>query len=344
MKAEIEKVLADVAARYNDRRLHVCNLRADVDEEGAVKIAGRVLEASYIQAIKQSLPPGLHVAGYDVTVLRDQRTRTMTVATNLTDLHVEPAFLSELLTQVTNGVALEVLEEQDKWVFVRQRDGYLGWAYKPYLSDVAAPIAATYIITAPIVPILAENQNPPEARSRLLGGTMVAVERVEFDRCHIRLAGEMLPAGWVPRQYLRPLDSLPGKNLAATRRQMIDDARLFRGTYYLWGGGSAFGIDCSGLAQLVHRLSGYTIPRDADMQFAAGREVEGGPENFQPGDLLFFTGDHNRRKISHVGISTGGWNMIHSSRFHNGVYEDDVQQRPHLRDTFAGARTFLPSE
>jgi hypothetical protein len=33
--------------------------------------------------------------------------------------------------------------------------------------------------------------------------------------------------------------------------------------------------------------------------------------------------------------------MIHSSRFHNGVYEDDVQARPHLRDNFAGARTFL---
>ena len=113
MKEQIEKVLADVAARYNDRRLHVCNLRADVDEEGAVKIAGRVLEASYIEAIRQSLPPGLQVAGYDVTVLRE-KTRTMTVATNLTDLHVEPSFLSEMLTQVMNGVELEVLEEKDK--------------------------------------------------------------------------------------------------------------------------------------------------------------------------------------------------------------------------------------
>src|SRR5829696_5864195 len=134
MKSEIEKVLADVAAKYNDRRLHVCNLRADVDEEGAVKIAGRVLEASYVEAIRQSLPPGLHVADYDIAVLRE-KTKAMTVATNLTDLHVEPSFLSELLTQVTNGVTLEILEEKDKWVFVRQGDGYLGWAYRPYLAD-----------------------------------------------------------------------------------------------------------------------------------------------------------------------------------------------------------------
>ena len=342
MKDQIDKVLADVAATFNDRRLHVCNLRADVDEEGAVKIAGRVLEASYVEAIKQSLPPGVRVAGYDVQVLRE-KTRTMTVATNLTDLHVEPSFLSELLTQVTYCTQLEVLEEKDKWVFVRQADGYLGWAYKPYLRD-EPPLAPTHIVASPLVTVHADTNLVPPAITRLLGGTLVRLvdegdklARVEF------APGSALPGGWVDSMELRPLDQIP-MSAELARSWMIADARAFRGTYYLWGGCSAFGIDCSGLAQLVHKLSGYTIPRDADMQFAAGRPVEGRPENFRPGDLLFFSGEHNRRKISHVGISTRGWTMIHSSRFHNGVYEDDVQQRPHLRDTFAGARTFLPAE
>jgi cell wall-associated NlpC family hydrolase len=335
MKEQIEKVLADVASRYNDRRLHVCKLTVDAAEEGAVKLGGRVLEASYLDAARQAMPGGLKVDASGVAVLR-QRTRTMTVATNLTDLHVEPSFLSELLTQVTNGATLEVLEAKEKWAFVRQADGYLGWAYLPYLSDAAAA-NPTHIVTAPVMSIFAEGKNPPEALSRLLAGTKVEVTRVEHDCAYVKLNGEMLPKGWLPRQHLQPLESLPLKADAA-RPQMIADARQFRGVYYLWGGGSAFGIDCSGLAQLVHKLAGYTIPRDADLQFAAGKPVEG--ENFQPGDLLFFTGDHSR-KISHVGISLDGWNMIHSSRFHNGVYEDDVQARPHLRDNFAGARTFL---
>src|SRR5439155_6120534 len=104
-------------------------------------------------------------------------------------------------------------------------------------------------------------------------GTHVEVTNVEFDRASVRLTGDMLPSGWLPRQFLRRLGQLPLKGDDA-RRQMIEDARAFRGVYYLWGGGSAWGIDCSGLAQLVHRLSGYAIPRDADMQCDAGKAVE----------------------------------------------------------------------
>jgi cell wall-associated NlpC family hydrolase len=334
MKEQIEKVLADVASRYNDRRLHVCNITVDSAEEGAVKLAGRVLEASYLEVVRQSLPSNVKVDASDVTVLRNGvATRTMSVATNLTDLHVEPSFLSELLTQVTNGVRLEILEEKDKWAFVRQADGYLGWAYRPYLTD-ATPLEPTHIVCTPVAAVYAEQYDGPVPVTRLLGGTRVSVTVESDGWARVRPAGDVLPAGKARREDFRALPQVSQD----TRRQMIADARQFRGVYYLWGGGSAFGIDCSGLAQLVHKLAGVTIPRDADMQFAAGRPVE---KEFQPGDLLFFTGDHNRRKISHVGISLGGWNMIHSSRFHNGVYEDDVQQRPHLRDNFAGARTFL---
>jgi cell wall-associated NlpC family hydrolase len=107
---------------------------------------------------------------------------------------------------------------------------------------------------------------------------------------------------------------------------------------YLWGGGAALGIDCSGYVQLLHQLAGVTIPRDADMQFAVGRSVEA---PFLPGDLFFFSGEGEQRQVSHVGMSLGGWRMIHSSRSRNGVYEDDLESATWLKEIYAGARRFI---
>ena len=149
-------------------------------------------------------------------------------------------------------------------------------------------------------------------------------------------AGSMVPAGWVSSKCLRvanfPLAS------AAARRQMIADARRWTGIYYLWGGNSAFGTDCSGLTSVLHRMSGYAIPRNAHPQFLAGQPIE---PPFSPGDLLFFRSDKNPERIGHVGISIGGMRMIHSSRSRNGVYEEDVQANEILKKGFAGARTFI---
>src|SRR3989442_1574350 len=73
--------------------------------------------------------------------------KQMIVAANLTDLHREPSFLSEMLMQVFNGAVLEILEVKDRWCFVRQSDGYQGWAHRPYLTTPPAP-AATHIVSS----------------------------------------------------------------------------------------------------------------------------------------------------------------------------------------------------
>jgi cell wall-associated NlpC family hydrolase len=260
----------------------------------------------------------------------------MFVATNLTDLHREPSFLSEMFVQVLNGERLEVLEEQEKWCRVQWSGGYEGWAHKQYLTAETAP-APTHIISALFTKIHAEPDIVAPKISCLMGGTMIAVQESMSGLSHVRPCGSMLPEGWVQNGSLRARSAFPLPP-AIARRQILDDARRFMGVYYLWGGNTAFGIDCSGLAWLTHRLAGYTLPRDAHPQCQAGRAIE---PPYQPGDLLFFRSDNNPDRIGHVGISLGGMRMIHSSRTNNGVYEEDVQTSEKLSRTFAGARTYL---
>jgi cell wall-associated NlpC family hydrolase len=171
--------------------------------------------------------------------------------------------------------------------------------------------------------------------SRVLGGTAVTIQEQKEDWVKIRLVGGR--TGWLPQDNLRAQNSQP-QDIAPLRAQLVADAHRLTGVPYLWGGSSAYGIDCSGMVQLVHRLSGIILPRDADLQCENGRLVE---PPYQPGDLFFFGESGGHRRISHVGMSLGGWEMIHASRSQNGVYQDNVQAVEHLRTSFLGARTYL---
>jgi hypothetical protein len=61
---------------------------------------------------------------------------------------------------------------------------------------------------------------------------------------------------------------------------------------------------------------------------------------YEVGDLFFFAEHDDKRKISHVGASLTGWNMIHSSRSNNGVYMDNLEGRISLMDIFVRAGSF----
>jgi cell wall-associated NlpC family hydrolase len=261
------------------------------------------------------------------------------VATTLTNLHKEPSFHTELLTQVTNGVELQMLKTEGEWCHVRQSDGYEGWAYASYLTEPPASFRPTHVVSEPSVTLLESPRLHGAPVTRVPIGTAVRVSEQQAVWARVDLVGGAANGGWALADLLRPLASLPLPP-AKARQQIVADARRMTGVYYVWGGTTACGIDCSGLAQLCYKLSGHTLPRDARLQFPVGHAVEGQP---RPGDLLFFCGETNRDRITHVGISLGGRTMIHSSRSRNGVYEDDLDasKNESMRNRFVGARSFL---
>lgn len=115
---------------------------------------------------------------------------------------------------------------------------------------------------------------------------------------------------------------------------LIAEARSWLGTPYRYGGEDRNGVDCSGLVLRVYKDAlGIPLPRNSREQQQFCSRVS--RERLVPGDLVFFAGDADRKKVSHVGIYIGDNNMIHSSSS-SGVIVSDITS-PYFKQRYAGA-------
>jgi cell wall-associated NlpC family hydrolase len=326
MSTDIQNKLNELSSQC-DHRVSVF----EVEITGLDTLSGRVLNKIQVDDLHR-LFPNLRLDTASIKILNQPNLSRLHVATNITGLYGKPTFGMPLSSELYFGTDLEVLEEKDRWVFTRQKDGYLGWAYKPYLSEEAAK-TITHLITAPVIELRAEPDSNREVLTRAVSGTGVTAQKIFGDWINITAN----KTGWVSSSALRPIKDLP-QTIGARRAILVQDSMRMIGVPYLWGGTSGNGLDCSGFVRLLHRWIGIEIPRDSDMQASAAKRVE---PPFEIGDLLFFGEGDGDRRVTHVGMSLGGWKIIHSSRGQNGVYIDDVQEKESLRKIYMHAGSFL---
>jgi cell wall-associated NlpC family hydrolase len=130
---------------------------------------------------------------------------------------------------------------------------------------------------------------------------------------------------------------IQGNNFSSSRSNsrelIIEKALKYFNSPYLWGGRSPFGIDCSGFSQILYKMAGFPIPRNASEQSLIGENLSFLEES-KPGDLAFF--DNEEGNIIHVGIIWEKNKIIHSSgmvRIDNidqfGIYNVDTKRYSH---------------
>ena len=117
------------------------------------------------------------------------------------------------------------------------------------------------------------------------------------------------------------------------KSKIIETAFLYLNTPYLWGGRTPFGIDCSGFTQMVYKLNGFQLERDASQQALQGEPLSFIEES-EAGDLAFF--DNDEGVITHVGIIMEDNYIIHSSGKvridrldHLGIFNPETQRHTH---------------
>ncbi|KAE8764828.1 C40 family peptidase [Georgenia thermotolerans] len=183
--------------------------------------------------------------------------------------------------------------------------------------SAAAAEAVTAMITTPSVVAPADvTWSVDELEVAVRAPRVVAVER---------------PAAAASRSGERPAlaaalaTEAPARQAApaplASASAVVNYARQFVGTPYVYGGVTPAGFDCSGFTQYVFAHVGISLPRSSSDQRYAGTVVSAAEA--RPGDLVWWPG--------HVGIYTGGGNHIAARQPGTALHEGKI---PHSSPTF----------
>jgi hypothetical protein len=232
---------------------------------------------------------------------------------SIVPLRNEPSDKSELISQVIYGDIFKVLEQRKKWSRIRLAfDKYEGWIDNKQYIEITEDQYKTL------------NKESP----------LLSTDLVEFIEDNnqllfpIPIGSSLNGLALLNHKYDGNL--FDGKN---DKSNIVNSAFVFLNAPYLWGGKTPFGIDCSGFTQMVYKLNGYRLLRDASQQATQG-EALSFIEESEPGDLAFF--DNEEGAITHVGIIMKDNYIIHAhgkvriDRLdHSGIYNVDSRIHTH---------------
>jgi cell wall-associated NlpC family hydrolase len=234
----------------------------------------------------------------------------------------KPSDRSQMINQLLFGDLVQIKDRYLSWLFIETlHDDYAGWIDEKQITLYPDSFFGKLADEQPV--FLTEKFAQVQSRD---GNTLYLT------------AGNRLPLFNDKSFHLHDTEYAFSKTVSVlsgkqSAEKLLEIARQYLGTPYLWGGRSFFGNDCSGFTQIIFRICGYKLLRDASQQAEQGTLVSF-VEEAQPADLAFFENEEGR--IVHVGILLNNHEIIHSSGQvridaidHEGIYNQTLKKYTH---------------
>ena len=236
----------------------------------------------------------------------------------------EASHRSEMVTQLLFGEHFTILEETEEWAHILTAyDEYDCWISNKQYQSIKEDTFKQ--LQEQIQPLSAEPMQLIQDKKTNGFFPIVAGSSLPF------LSGKEIQLENYTYEYSGESVLPDEKNIS--RAKIVSTAYPYLNSPYLWGGRTFFGIDCSGFTQIVFKLNGFKLLRDASQQAVLGLPLSF-IEEAQAGDLAFF--DNEEGKIIHMGIVLEEGKIIHASGKvridkldHYGIFNLDTKKYSH---------------
>jgi hypothetical protein len=231
----------------------------------------------------------------------------------------------EMVNQLLFGEAMQIVLRKRNWYKIQSlQDNYEGWIRNNLLMHAEESALDNSFVAVDVINTISigeANMNVP------MGSTLHRLKNGE---------GKIGAMKYTFKGFsFNRTDIKPGADI--TRQLSFQ----WLNAPYLWGGRTPLGVDCSGFVQVVFKMIGIDLLRDANQQIGQGMKIKK-LEEAVCGDLAFFK--NKKDKITHVGILLSPTQIIHASGKvrideinEKGIIHSETKKQTH---SLAGLRRF----
>lgn len=224
--------------------------------------------------------------------------------------------------EILYGMTAKITGDADEQGFLPMRTEY-DYDVRVHIRDVLFQSDVSEVWLNPhthvVTGLFADVFSTPDFKSWppvlvLPRGAKLWVESTDGDYAGVRLHDGS--AGYIRLPLIREKRSWENVDEIEKRRNIVEDGMAYLGVPYRWGGKTANGIDCSGLAAMAYMMNGLAIYRNSRVQsgypvalmhvpMPPGGHTRESLLDAKPGDMLYWPG--------HQGIYLGDGKYLHAN-------------------------------